>query len=912
MPEILSSFDIFKGKKAKYSDAGSGINLSYPIQFILDKDKTPQWAALSINWIEQNTMIQMRRNINWMQKNYELMNNLIDKRDYIKDVDNEYFQLINRLTDENSATALRSVPFIQLIINTLTNEFTKRPSKIAFSMLDSKSMDEMFEDKETNLEKILLSQAGLKQQNKLLEMGLQPDSEQGKQMLDPQTLKSLPELQNFYMSNYRSMYQDWAEHQMVMDNDRFYENEMNRWCFKDMLGVDRCYKHFLLKETDYDIQRWNPKQVGYRKSPNERWIQNGQWVNHITLMSVPDVLDMYGWMMSEEQQVMLNQFYPARSASYPQDGLRPEFMYDPSQSYEYNRTGPGIGAKQLYSALGLNGDGTGDIVNQLLAGSEDLIDVSYTQMVRVSTTYWKTQRCVYELTTVDEEGNMKRDLVSDSYVVTDKPVYNTVVYKDKTSDNLVFGQHLDAIWVNEVWGGVKIGPNLPIYGWTANSNNFSPMYLGIRGGEPSKLPYQFCAGEGKDVQRWKPLLPVCGTIFSDTNVHSRSFVDALKIYQIGVNMTAMQILDLMIDELGVIVQLDPTAFPKHSMGEDWGPDPFAKGIQVMRDFSVLPQVRQIGENGQLSSGDHVKVLDLSQSNRFMTKMKLFEFFKNEGLAAVGLNPQRMGQPIDQEESGTGRETAIASSYSSTEHLFTQFDEFLVRYHKMRTDLAQFYNSTNPSVRLQYTTDQGMKDWFMLDGRDLDGRDFGVRCISSPHSRQVLNEIKQIILKNNTTDAGIGDLVRLAKVEVLADIDPLISDIERKQQEKYQQEQQAEQQQQQAEQQHATQMQQQQQQFIADQNQQDRQNKLEVAQITIAPKLADANTIKDNTNELSQNQSMHNDKMDLDRQKEQNKDILEKQKLELGKQKLNEESARTQAMVHEKKLSAQTKKKNDSK
>ncbi len=294
-------------------------------------------------------------------------------------------------------------------------------------------------------------------------------------------------------------------------------------------------------------------------------------------------------------------------------------------------------------------------------------------------------------------------------------------------------------------------------------------------------------------------------------------------------------------------------------------------------------------------------LDLSQSERFLTKMKLLQFWKTEGLAAVGMDPRRAGQPIDQEDTATGVEMSRSSSYSATEHLFTQFDEVLVRFHKMRTDLAQYYNSTNPSVRLQYNTSTGMKMWFQMDGRELDGRDIGVQCISSPHSRTVLDEIKKFVLKNNTTDAGMGDMIRLIKSDNLADIDPIIKSIENKQQQARQQEHEQEQQLQQQQEQHTQQLQQQQREHDDQQKELDRQNKLEVAQIMIAPKVADANAINTNDNSLAQNQLQHNDKMDLERQKEQNHSILEKEKLNLGKQKLQSEDKRTQQQAQTSKL-----------
>lgn len=892
--EVLSGYDIMVNKKKAKAGTTSWMSLMLPTQFVDDSEKDTQWAAQSMNFIESQGILQTRRNLNWMSRNVQLRHNLIDKRDYIRDKDNEYFTMINQLTDENSAMELRAVPFIQLIINSLCNEFSKRPGRISFNLLDDKSMDEMFADKEQNIEQVLLAQCAMKQQNKMMEMGLTADSEQGQQMMAPETLKSLPEIQDFYNHSYRSMYQEWAEHQMIIDNDRFYFDEIKRMCFDDSLTVDRCYLHLNMKEDDYEIQRWNPKTVFYRKSPDERWIQNGQWVGKFSLLTVPDTLDMYGWMMDEDQQLMLNRFYPAKSAAYATDGRRPDEMWDPTMSYEYNRTGPGIAARQVFGLLGLSADGTGDVVGQLYGDSEDVIDTTWTQLIRVCHIYWKTQRHVYELTSIDAEGNYKRDLVSDSYKVINKPIYNTLVYKEKTAKNLVFGEHLDGIWTNEVWGGIKIGPNLPVYGWSGQGNGFTPLYLGVRGGKPSRLPFQFRKKEDK----WKPLLPVCGSVFND-QVHSRSLVDTLKLYQIGLNMTANQMLDLMVDELGVIISMDPTAFPKHSMGEDWGPDPFPKAIQVMRDFSIIPATRQMNEGGQLSDPNHIKVLDASQSQRFITKMKLHQFFMEQGLNAVGMNPQRLGQPLDTEQTATGVEQGQAASYSSTEHLFTQFDEVLVRFHKMRTDLAQYYNSTNPSVKLQYGTSSGMKQWFMMDGRELDSRDIGVQCISSPHSRHVLEEIKRMIFKNNTTDTGLSDLIRLAKVDVLADLDPIIKSIEQKQQLQKQQEFQNEQQQQQADIAHEQQLAQQKIDNDNYQKQLDRENKLEVAQVMISPKLADAPAIEDTTGQLMHEQLLHNDKMDLERQKEMNRGEIESEKIQLGKQKLQEESKRTQAMIHEK-------------
>ncbi len=66
---------------------------------------------------------------------------------------------------------------------------------------------------------------------------------------------------------------------------------------------------------------------------------------------------------------------------------------------------------------------------------------------------------------------------------------------------------------------------------------------------------------------------------------------------------------------------------------------------------------------------------------------------------------------------------------------------------------------------------------------------------------------------------------------------------------------------------------------------------------ITPKIADAGKIEDNTGQLMHEQLMHNDKMDLERQKESNKTNLEEKKIQVQKQALQEESKRTSAMTH---------------
>jgi hypothetical protein len=105
----------------------------------------------------------------------------------------------------------------------------------------------------------------------------------------------------------------------------------------------------------------------------------------------------------------------------------------------------------------------GDIVAWLFGQTEDYTDMGMAFLLRVTTAYWKSQRKVGHLTQITESGEVKTAIVDETYKITDKPVYNNILIKNKTRDTLVFGEHIDWIYINQTYGGVKIGPNHPSF-----------------------------------------------------------------------------------------------------------------------------------------------------------------------------------------------------------------------------------------------------------------------------------------------------------------------------------------------------------------------------------------------------------------------------------------------------------------
>jgi len=899
--QIYSAMDLKAGKKAEHNKMGT---LTQPIQFLPEKEKDDEWRAWNLDWLEWQGMKQLRRNARRLMKNYKLAKGIIDKTDYIVEEDNEMADLIDTLTKEDeSALELKFYPIIPNVVNVLCNEFSKRSSRIMFKAVDDISYNELIEEKRKMLEDVLLQDAQQKMMLEIMNQGLDLEDEEVQKQVQEQTspdnLKKLPEIESFFRKDYRSMIEEWASHQMSVDEERFKLQELEERGFRDMLITDREFWHFNMMEDDYELELWNPLLTFYHKSPDVRYISQGNWVGKMDMMSVSDVIDKFGWMMNEEQMYSLEAIYPVRSAGYAVQGYQNDgSYYDATKSHEWNTQMPSLGYRQFTSLYDTK-FGTGDIVEWILSDSEDTIDFGKSHLLRVSQIYWKSQRKVGHLTKITEEGEILQDIVTEDFKLTDKPQYNTALYKQKTKENLVFGEHIDWIWINETWGGIKIGPNRPAFWGNNNAGGINPIYLGLNGGKPGRLPFQFKG----DATLYGCKLPVEGCVFGDRNTRSTSLVDLMKPYQIGYNIVNNQIADILVDELGTVIMLDQNSLPRHSMGEDWGKNNLAKAYVAMKNFQMLPLDTSITNTENALNFQHYQVLNLEQTNRLLSRIQLAGHFKNQAFETIGLNPQRMGQQIAQQQTATGVEQAMNASYAQTEQYFIQHsDNLMPRVHQLRTDLAQYYHSKKPSVRLQYITGKDEKVHFEMNGTELLMRDLNIFCTTKTNARSVMEQLKQLAISNNTTGASIYDLGNVIKSESIAELTGVLKNAE----EKVQAQKEAEMQQQQQMQQEMIQSQEKQRQMDLDfrtgQADLDRQTQITVAEIRAAGYGAGVDI---NENKMSDYQDAlekirgdqrYQDQMNLKRESEMNKKMQTDQKLNIDREKLQ-----TQKQIADKQL-----------
>ena len=580
--QIYNALQVKAGAKTEYNKMGT---LNQPIQFLPRSKKDKDWAAWCLDWLEWQGLKMVRRNARRLMKNYKLAKGIIDKTDYVIEEDNEYADLIDTLTKEDaSALELKFYPIIPNVVNTLTAEFSKRVTRVTYGAVDEYSYNEMLEQKKSEVEQLLVTDAKQKMMERMIQMGADPNDPEFQQQMSPENLRSLPEIEAFYQKDYRSMIEQWAEHQHRVDTERYYMDELEERGFRDLLITDREFWHFKMMEDDYDVELWNPVLTFYQKSPETRYISDGNWVGKYDMMTVADVIDKYGWLMTDKQMEAIELIYPVRSAGYPIGGYQNDgTYYDGTKSHAWNTNMPSLGYRQFTSMWDSAMYG-GDIVNWIMMENEDYLDMGMSNLLRVTTVYWKSQRRVGHLTKITLSGEIVSEIVDEDYVVIDKPQYNLNLIKNKSKHTLIFGEHIDWIWINQTWGGVKIGPNRPTFWGTNNPGGITPIYLGINQNHIGPLKFQFKG----DNSLYGCKLPVEGSVFSDRNTYSRSLVDLMKPFQIAYNIVNNQIADILVDELGTVIMLDQNSLPRHSLGEDWGKGNFAKAYVAMKNFQMLP------------------------------------------------------------------------------------------------------------------------------------------------------------------------------------------------------------------------------------------------------------------------------------------------------------------------------------
>lgn len=768
---VLTTRDMLNGFVAN-NDSYNVYNLT-PLQMIPAAEKDEEWKKWNLDWLERIGMNQLSKIGKKLMKNYFIANGILDKSDYIIGAENDMSDMLNIIASDNGSNSLpiKFYPIIPNVINVLCGEFSKRDSRIIVKATDQTSINEAYEYKHNLVMEILASDAERKKIAELQSMGINlenPEAQQAAQQ-EIDTAKALAEAEVKFKS-YRGIAEQWANHMILHDNDRFSMYTLEGKAFRDMLIADREFWHIKILEDDYGVELWEPWNTFYHKSPNVEYIADGNFVGRIRLMSIADVIDTHGTLMTEEQLLELkNQYRTLNNYPLVVDSLKDQSTqyYDASKPYPQSQTNVtwqkylDSQAAKAWSNNQVNM--TWDELNR--AGNSFDFDANGPGLVRVTEAYWKSQKKVYELTWIKKDGTILTDIVDENYKVTEQPVYDNSLNRAKDKKTLISGEHLDAIWINEVRFGIKINS---IGSTITGINNRSEAQAVYIGGDP--IPFQF---KGQN-NLYGCKLPVEGKIFSERGSYSSSLVDKMKPHQISFNIVNNQIIEYLADEIGNVLVVDQNMIPRNSLGGSWGKYAFPQFHQVMKDYQLAAIDPSIRNTENATSFSHFQTVDMSKSQQIMTRMKLAEYFKNEAFSVVGITPQRLGD-VAASESATGVQQGTNASHTQTEPYFDMHMNYLMpRVRQMMLDAAQFTCATKPNSRINYLNSDDENIFFDIEGYKLLLKDFRVYSRSTADIKKLVSDLQQLAV--NSQGNG-GSMYELAQMITLQSPSEIISKLE---------------------------------------------------------------------------------------------------------------------------------------
>lgn len=887
MTPLLSATDLLNGKKGTNNFLNS-VNIVRPLQVLSRKEKDDEWKKKNMDWLEMVGLQQVRAQAKRIISNYKIAYGIIDKSDYIISQENDYNETLEvLLDDEKEISEIKNYPIATTIINVLLSEFAKRSTDVVYIASDERSINEVLEKKKEDIEKILLDDVNNRFKLKLLTMQKEGADEQEIQQLQQlinnnNAIKQLPEVEEFYRSSYRSIYEQWAAHQHAIDVERYRFYELENQAMVDLMVCNREFWHFNMLDDDYDIELWDTATTFYHRSPTSKYISNASYVGNIRFATLAEVIDTYGKYLSEEEIHQLESALPVSNyattlTNKQNDGV----FYDTSASYADNSIKHGSLDYVRHITMF---DTKYNPTLELLLDNEDY-DFNKLPYFRITKAYWVSYRKVGLYVAIDKQGNKINKIVDEDFVITNKPVYNKQLLNEESERTLIFGEHIEWVWIKEIYGGIKISPNNNI---SVGNNSSNSIYLGINKRDIDVLPFQFKG----DNSLFGAKLPVEGIIDNYAYGHSMSIIDLIKPYQIGYNIVNNQIADILLDELGTVIVLDQNTLPKHSLGEDWGATPYENAYIAMKNFSMLPLDTTLRNTESSVNFQHYQKLDLSQTERLLSRIQLANFFKMQALEVIGISPQRLGTPIGQKQTATEVENSVVSSYAQTEKYFiTHCDYIMPRVHEMRTQLSQYYMSNKPSFRMQIMLKDKERIFFGIDGNELFNRDLNIFITTKANYRAMIDEIKRAILNNPTAGTTIYDLVDIIKSKTPSELNDVIDKIRKNAERMAMQQYENEQKLKQMDLQTMLQEKERERQFIAQQKELDRQNKIMINKIKGASGLT-KNDINDNQisdyedfiSNLKNNDD--NDINELKKKTYENKNEIAKKKLELQERTLD--------------------------
>jgi hypothetical protein len=687
---------------------------------------------------------QINRHRDSILKKFNLAYGVIDTSDYIKG-SSEYSAELEMLNGEDLDYDLKFYPIVPNIINSLVGELSKTYTNYSALAVNPEAINRIVEEKNNLVRQLLLQPLQEQFDAEMNAQGITPETQPDVFQQQQELFLQMPQVQKYMAKTFRLEVENWANHTIQMDQRRFKMAEVEKQAFFNKLVTDLPFVHIELSETDYRPQILDPRYCAYLKSPYVDDVSEGIMFMWHEYESPLNLITRFGEFLSEDDVDKLQRLH-----------IHYRTLLNINSNERYNLDVPGdIASAQNYLAFR-------EIANTKYTDDKYRGGEYKERLVEICNMYLQVPRKLGKLTLSNGKDKFS-EIVDENYKPTVQPVYDTTILNEKTERTLIYGEHVEWFYKNELWRVVKI--NLTT---NPNPDNNDDIWVVLE-----KHPLQL----SKPEYRFGSYIPVHGGPKTNKYNNPVTIVDKCKPWQVFYNYLWNRNDQLVKGEIGKFFLMNQNMIPQESMGEEWGRANLLKWALVARDTGIAPtdpSMMNTGSTALAATGGYGQEVDLTVTQQVIDKAKLAEICKNECLLQVGITPQFMGD-ISPSETATGVQQGINASVTQLKHLY---DEHFSLFESVRQTMLQYaahHDAKGNNPTKMYVSDEGERVLFQVP-TDLSLHNLGVYISSNMDDNSIIQTIKTLVLQDNTMGADLLDKVTALTSKSVSEIYSKLKDL----------------------------------------------------------------------------------------------------------------------------------------
>jgi hypothetical protein len=710
--------------------------------FLSDKisyaGKTAQWRKDKVDYLCSQANTSDREDFDRMKRNYLLLNNVIDQKEYKDFCDplgldisegKDYVEVFNLLANK---------------VQVLIGEEMKRPWNYNVLSINPEATNEILREKQRDFTKYLRSNfkqemAMINQENEqkiAMETGeLEPkEAEKQVKALREKYAKEEADILNPNQiekkyKKYRSVKETKMTHilKQLVINEKLKHVKNECFYHANAAGKEAVLIDIVNNETK--ITPLNPLGCVEHKSPEVEFYHNGDYFVYKQEMTIGDVLEQLQDELTDKDMKFLenklNKVTGTDAVLMSKDGFSPSH----------------------FENLPNGGEASTVSIEHLGAHGQSSVDENY---VTVYTTIWKSQRKIGFLI----KPNGLWELYGEEFELPDnavKEIKKEKVGRNKESytwtDELGDEYSFEWKWLAEVWKGRRVEEN--IYG------HIKPMEFQLR----SKMNPN------------KVYLPVFGTSYNNYNAPILCTVDKMYPWQKLYFMVMSKWLKLIAKDDGVInllntLMIDPEIGIEKTMR-------YAKDTGMI-PFNPLANSEGAGLVNTMKAGEK---LDLSNTQQLSHYTSILQFIEQMIGTAAGIPPEREGRSSANSNVTDNQQDLMQSSHI-TEPFFAKHDLLWEDILNGAVTVEQFKFNNGKAHASRYILSDEELGMLTVEENEFVDDEYNVKIANNGKAHQDLQLLKQHaneIIQNEKN--GLSTLVTLMGTDSVAEFKDYVLKIE---------------------------------------------------------------------------------------------------------------------------------------